>query len=312
MSLIRIDNLTKYYEIKKIFGEKKIVRALDGVSLQVAAGKTLGIVGESGCGKSTLAKTIMGLETKNAGTIFFGEKESHQYSVDEKLKFIQMIFQDPYSSINPRKKAWEIISEPLSITTKMKRDQLHQIACDMMKKVGLRSELSERYPHMFSGGQRQRLGIARALVSKPKVLILDEPISALDVSIQAQVLNLLMDLQDEMKLTYIFIGHDLNVINHLSDFIMVMYLGKVVEYGTRDEVFNNPKHPYTIALLLSSPLLNAPRRTQAALQGEMPSPLNPPSGCSFHKRCPVAVAACSIKTPVLRTLGGRQVACDIL
>jgi dipeptide transport system ATP-binding protein len=312
MPIIKAQNLKKHYSLKSAFKQDVVVKAMDGINFEVETGKTLGIVGESGCGKSTLAKAMMALEPLTEGNLLFDGRDMNTFSGKDRLSFIQMIFQDPYSSINPRKKAWQIVSEPLAINSTLSRDELHANAVAMMQKVGLRPELAERYPHMFSGGQRQRLGIARALMLHPKVLILDEPISALDVSIQAQVLNLLMDLQDELKLTYIFIGHDLGVINHIADNILVMYLGKVVEYGSYQQVFENPQHPYTKALLQSSPSLKSSRSDQPALQGELPSPINPPSGCSFHKRCPMAKAQCIERTPQLRNVAGRLVACDLI
>lgn len=309
MNVIEVQNLKKHYPVRKPFKALKHVKALDGVSFTVKEKKTLGIVGESGCGKSTLAKTLMRLEVPTDGTVSLAGKDFSIMSGKDFHSAIQMIFQDPYNSINPRKKAWQLIAEPLMINTKLTKEECFKIAADTMKKVGLRPELAHRYPHMFSGGQRQRIGIARALVMQPKVMILDEPVSALDVSIQAQVLNLLMELQDQMDLTYLFISHDLHVVKHISDEILVMYLGKVVEYGSRDKVFDDPKHPYTKALVASSPSILKAASDEAAIEGELPSPLNPPSGCAFHKRCPMAVPKCAIETPQLTEKFGRKVAC---
>lgn len=312
MSILKVSNLKKHYPVKKGFSTIQLVKALDGVSFELEEGKTLGIVGESGCGKSTLAKVLLGLERPTEGEIHFNQKITTSIPIKERQQTLQMIFQDPYSSLNPRKKAWQIIAEPLAINSSKSRLDLHDEAAKMMEVVGLRRNMADRYPHMFSGGQRQRLGVARALMLHPKILICDEPVSALDVSIQAQVINLLMDLQDEMKLTYLFISHDLGVVNHLSDYLLVMYLGKIVEYGPRAEVMDNPKHPYTKALLKSSPSLQSKRLDIAPLTGELPSPLNPPSGCSFHKRCPIAIAECATKSPSTKTVGNSQVACDLI
>lgn len=309
MNVIEVKNLKKHYPIRKPFKALKHVKALDGVSFSVPAKKTLGIVGESGCGKSTLAKTLMRLEVPTEGSVTLSGTDSLQMTGKDFHSAIQMIFQDPYNSLNPRKKAWQLIAEPLMINTDYSKEECFRIATETMKKVGLRPELAHRYPHMFSGGQRQRIGIARALVMQPKVMILDEPVSALDVSIQAQVLNLLMELQDQMELTYLFISHDLHVVKHISDEILVMYLGKVVEYGNREKVFDDPKHPYTRALVASSPSILKEANDSEAIQGELPSPLNPPTGCAFHKRCPVATERCSRETPILEEKFGRQVAC---
>tara|TARA_R110000868_G_scaffold204946_3_gene453147 strand:+ start:13395 stop:14333 length:939 start_codon:yes stop_codon:yes gene_type:complete len=309
MNVIEVQNLKKHYPVRKPFKALKHVKALDGVSFSVPAKKTLGIVGESGCGKSTLAKTLMRLEVPTDGSVSLSGTDFSNMTGKDFHSAIQMIFQDPYNSINPRKKAWQLIAEPLLINTNLSKDECFKIACETMKKVGLRPELAHRYPHMFSGGQRQRIGVARALVMQPKVMILDEPVSALDVSIQAQVLNLLMKLQDEMDLTYLFISHDLHVVKHISDEILVMYLGKVVEYGARDKVFDDPKHPYTQALVASSPSILKDAAEEPAIQGELPSPLNPPTGCAFHKRCPIATERCSIETPELTEKFGRKVAC---
>ncbi len=224
-----------------------------------------------------------------------------------------MIFQDPYSSINPRKRAWQIISEPLRINTKLSKDECRARAVQLMAQVGLRPEFADRYPHMFSGGQRQRIGIARALALRPEILICDEPISALDVSIQAQVINLLIDLQDAHELSYIFISHDLSVVRHLADDVLVMYLGKAVEHGSRSSIFSQPMHPYTQALLGSTPDIRRRKGSEKrVIPGEPPSPLNPPPGCAFHKRCPIATARCSQETPVLREVSGRKVACHLV
>lgn len=309
--MIEVKNLGKHYKIKNFMGTGHIVKALDGVSFTLMKGQTLGIVGESGCGKSTLAKTLLGLEQRTFGEIAIDGKNIDQLHARDRHKTIQMVFQDPYSSLNPRKKCWQLIAEPLLINSDLSKYEVRSKVDAVMAQVGLRPEHAERYPHMMSGGQRQRIGIARALVLDPKVLILDEPVSALDVSIQAQVLNLLVELQNKLRLTYLFISHDLSVVNHICDQIAVMYLGKVVEMGSRDKIFNNPLHPYTKALMASSPSLHG-KVEHTPLKGELPSPLNPPPGCSFHKRCPVAVEDCRIKTPELRDKFQRQIACDIV
>ena len=311
MNILEVKNLKKYYKVKKSFNENIDVKALDDVSFTIQANKTLGIVGESGCGKSTLAKTLLQLEDKTGGEIVAKGTNVSALSKKEFKSFIQMIFQDPFSSLNPRKKAWQIIAEPLFINTNFTKKECYEKALEMMNNVGLRPELANRYPHMFSGGQRQRIGIARALILHPQVLICDEPVSALDVSIQAQVINLLIDLQDNMKLTYLFISHDLSVVNHISDYILVMYLGKIVEYGARDKVFDSPSHPYTKALIASSP--GVTRESESyTIEGELPSPLNPPQGCAFHKRCPYATVECRNTKPILREWQSKQVACHEL
>ncbi|OUR96669.1 oligopeptide ABC transporter ATP-binding protein OppF [Halobacteriovorax marinus] len=307
--ILEVKDLKKHYPVKKSYKETKMVKALDGVSFSVAKQKTLGIVGESGCGKSTLAKSLMALEERSGGQINYEGSDMHSLNSKEFKSAIQMIFQDPYSSLNPRKKAWQLISEPLLINTDLSKKECFDRSVELMTKVGLRPEMAERYPHMFSGGQRQRLGIARALALHPKILICDEPVSALDVSIQAQVLNLLMELQDELGLTYLFISHDLHVVNHISDEILVMYLGKIVEYGTREKVFDQSLHPYTKALIASSPSVDSKGDKGPPISGELPSPLNPPTGCAFHKRCPIATQRCSEVEPLLEEKNGRMVAC---
>ena len=307
--LLDISGLKKHFPVRKFFKTAGTIKALDGVSLTLGAGKTLAVVGESGCGKSTLAKVLMGIELPTAGEMRIDGANAASLSPTEFRKSIQMIFQDPYSSLNPRKKAWEIIAEPLRINTDLSSAVCRERALESMKQVGLRPEFGDRYPHMFSGGQRQRIGIARALILHPRILICDEPISALDVSIQAQVINLLIELQDRLGLSYIFISHDLSVVRHLADEVAVMYLGKVVENGSRERIFAEPTHPYTQALLASTPSLKEPRRKRVIIQGEPPSPLNPPPGCSFHKRCSFAQPRCSSETPELREVKSRQVAC---
>lgn len=307
--LLQVKDLKKHYLIKKLFGAPGVVKALDGVSFDLFKKETLAIVGESGCGKTTLAKTLMQIEDATEGDIQISGKSIKELPKQDFYRKIQMIFQDPYSSINPRKRAWQIISEPLKVNKKLNNKECEAEALAAMNKVGLRPEMSGRYPHMFSGGQRQRIGIARALTLRPQVIICDEPVSALDISIQAQVINLLIDLQDEFELSYIFISHDLSVVRHLSDKVLVMYLGKVVEYGAREKIFFNPQHPYTKVLLASSPKVKATQAPLTSLSGELPSPLNPPSGCSFHKRCPMATERCKVDTPKLEMKYDRQVAC---
>ncbi len=307
--ILQVSHLKKHYPIVKAFQKTQYVKAIDGISFKLEKNKTLGIVGESGCGKSTLAKNLIGVETPTAGSIYYSNQLAESFKAKERYQMIQMIFQDPHSSLNPRKQAWQLIAEPLLINTSLSKQECYDRALNLMQKVGLRAELAHRYPHMFSGGQRQRLGIARALSLKPKILICDEPVSALDVSIQAQVLNLLIELQEEMGLTYLFISHDLSVVNHIADKIMVMYLGKVVEYGDREKIFNHPQHPYTKALIASSPTLHQKAQGYKPIQGELPSPLNPPSGCAFHKRCPISTKDCTFLLPSLELKKDRSVAC---
>ena len=306
--ILSVRGLKKHYPLKRMFKSTKLVKAVDDISFQIQIKQTLGIVGESGCGKSSLARQLVRLETPTDGEIILNGKKIEEISRKELQSMIQMIFQDPYGSLNPRKKAWQLIAEPLLINTTLSKDECFTRSVELMEKVGLRRELAHRYPHMFSGGQRQRIGIARALALKPKILVCDEPVSALDVSIQAQVLNLLLKLQDSMGLTYLFIGHDLHVIKHISDTIMVMYLGKIVEYGGRDQIFEDPQHPYTKALISSSPDFHK-KSAYKPIEGELPSPLDPPSGCSFHKRCPLATQRCQQESPPLKEVQGRLVSC---
>ena len=307
--------LAKHYPVSTGFLKPKaLARALDGVSFTLSAGKTLAVVGESGCGKSTLARQLTMIEPPTSGSLLLdGADVTH---ADAQLKKrlrqqVQMVFQNPFASLNPRKKIGHALEEPLVINTKLSAGARTEKARAMMTRVGLRPEHYARYPHMFSGGQRQRVAIARALMLAPKVVVLDEPVSALDVSIQAQVLNLLMDLQDETRVAYVFISHNLAVVELIADEVLVMYLGKVVEQAPKTTLFSAPRHPYTRALLASTPRIDArARQTRQVLTGELPSPLNPPSGCAFHKRCPFAVARCEVDVPLLEDLGGGQhVAC---
>jgi dipeptide transport system ATP-binding protein len=309
MTLLNVVDLKKTYTISKMFKETKELNALNGVSFKVNAGETLGIVGESGCGKSTLAKVLTQLETITDGKIEINNENIQNIDPKKFHSLIQMVFQDPYQSLNPRKKAFDIIADPLVINKKMTREELKPLVKDVMEKVGLRFELNERYPHQFSGGQRQRIGIARSLMLSPKILILDEPVSALDVSIQAQVLNLLIEIQKEMNLTYLFISHDLSVIAHMSDQIIVMYLGKIVEYGTRDQIFQDPKHPYTKILLESAPEIEKKNKNKIDIKGELPSPFQIPSGCAFQSRCPNVSSQCKTQNITLEEKHGRLVAC---
>jgi dipeptide transport system ATP-binding protein len=308
--LLEVTDLKKHYPIKKLFRVKGIVKALDGVSFTLKKNETLAVVGESGCGKSTLAKVLMQVEPATDGKILFNGLTVTQMPPPVFRRCIQMIFQDSYGSLNPRKKAWEIISEPLHINTTLSIRECRHRALELMEKVGLRPEYGVRYPHMFSGGQRQRLGIARALILEPEMIICDEPVSALDVSIQAQILNLLMDLQEELKLSYLFISHSLPVVRHVADRVLVIYLGKVAEYGKRTDIFSDPKHPYTQSLIASTPEITFGQEP-SPIRGELPSPMNPPPGCAFHKRCPKAIERCALEEPTLRKVGNQLVSCHL-
>jgi dipeptide transport system ATP-binding protein len=298
-------SLAKHYPVSLGFMKPKAVaRALDGVSFILRAGQTLAVVGESGCGKSTLARQITMIETPTAGHLHLAgiDIATADAATRKRLRRqVQMVFQNPFASLNPRKKIGHALEEPLAINTTLARAEREQRARAMMARVGLRPEHHQRYPHMFSGGQRQRVAIARALMLQPRIVVLDEPVSALDVSIQAQVLNLLMDLQDETRVAYVFISHNLAVVELIADEVLVMYLGKVVEQAGKRELFAAPRHPYTRALLASTPRIDkAARQTRQVLSGELPSPLNPPSGCAFHKRCPYAIVRCTVELPPLR------------
>ena len=314
--ILSVKNISKIYESSGGgFGRKNKVSALDGVSFNIAQGETLGIVGESGCGKSTLGRIISRLDSPTSGEIIYKGNDIAKKSLAAMRplrKEIQFIFQDPYASLNPRRQIGAIIEEPMRIHG-VSKDERRARAHELLEKVGLDKNSYEKYPHEFSGGQRQRVVIARALTLKPELIIADEPVSALDVSIQAQVLNLFKELQDEMKLTYVFVAHDLGVVRHISDRIAVMYLGKIVELGSVEEIYNNPQHPYTKALLSANPRIDqSAQSTRQILTGDIPSPLNRPSGCSFHTRCPIAVAECSTREPELRRIGAVDVACNLV
>jgi dipeptide transport system ATP-binding protein len=289
------------------------VQALRGVSFTLDRGRTLAVVGESGCGKSTLARLVTLIEPPTAGRLEIDGVDpaaADAATVRKLRRTVQIVFQNPYGSLNPRRKISDILQEPLVINTEAGVEERAEAVRDMMRRVGLRPEQAQRYPHMFSGGQRQRIAIARALMLRPKIVVLDEPVSALDLSIQAQVLNLLVELQDEFKLAYLFIAHNLSVVRHFADEVMVMYLGRAVEQGRREAIFDAPQHPYTRALLAASPVADPSRRGfRAKLFGELPSPINPPPGCVFHPRCPLADLRCKDEVPRLQLLNGRLVAC---
>jgi oligopeptide transport system ATP-binding protein len=316
--LLKVENLKKHFPITGgILGRPvSSVKAVDGVSFTVNKGETLGIVGESGCGKSTTGRMLMRLIDPSEGRVTFEERELTSLSNSEMRKIrreIQMVFQDPYASLNPRHTVEKILEEPLKVhgigSAKERKKRVHEL----LNIVGLSSYHAKRYPHQFSGGQRQRIGIARALMTKPKLIIADEPVSALDVSIQSQVLNLMQDLQKEFELTYIFIAHDLGVVRHISDRVGVMYLGKMVELSDSEKLYDKPLHPYTQALLSAVPIPDPDfKRETILLQGDIPSPSNPPSGCTFHTRCPHATEVCKQKVPEFKEhQPGHYVACHL-
>ncbi len=318
-AILEVRNLRKCFPIKKTFTGKvkQELIAVDNVSFKLKAGETLGIVGESGCGKTTLGRTILKLHESNGGQIIFeGQDITNLKSSEmrEIRKKMQIIFQDPYSSLPPRSTVGGILSEPVEVHKIVPKAQVKDYVLDLMDKCGLRDYYYERYPHEFSGGQRQRICIARALSVNPKLVICDEPVSALDVSIQAQIINLLKKLQQDMNLTYLFISHDLSVVKFISDKIGVMYLGSMVEFGTKEDIFANPLHPYTEALFSAIPQPDPDiKMNRIILKGDIPSPANPPKGCRFHTRCPKAMDICSEVTPEYRDFGnGHCAACHLL
>jgi len=311
-TLLQVENLKKYYPAK----HGGVVHAVDGISLALGEGETLGLVGESGCGKSTAGKTILRLLKPDAGTITwkgFPIEALNESAVRPFRREMQAVFQDPYSSLNPRMRAADIVAEPLQNFEALPRAEKRERVAWLFEKVGLRPDQMVKYPYEFSGGQRQRLGIARALAVRPRMIVCDEPVSALDVSVQAQVINLLADLQAEFGLSYLFIAHDLAVVEYISHRVAVMYLGKIVELTDKKSLFRNPQHPYTEALLSAVPTPKpGARRTRVILQGDVPSPITPPSGCRFRTRCPIAVARCSVEEPPMKEMSpGHWVACHL-
>lgn len=306
--------LKRHYQVDRgTFKKPAILKALDGASFTLKKGRTLAIVGESGCGKSTMARLVTMIETPTAGQLTIGKDDVSNASSAERShlhKKVQIVFQDPYGSLNPRQKIGHSLGEPLLVNTSMSKSERREAALKMISLVGLRPEHYDRYPHMFSGGQRQRIAVARALMLNPQIIVLDEPVSALDVSIQAQILNLIADLQQKFDLAYMFISHDLSVVKHIADEVMVMYLGKPVETGSRDDIFTKPRHPYTRALLSATPVADPFRsKERIVLRGELPSPIDPPSGCTFHPRCPSMTEECTKVAPELVEIDGCNVAC---
>lgn len=313
-SVMQAESLSRHYSVAQGFLKPPLtVKALVDVSFELKAGQTLAVVGESGCGKSTLARQLTLIEPPTQGRLQVAGEwvvpgDRAQY---KRLRSqVQMVFQNPYASLNPRQKIGDQIAEPLLLNTSLNAADRQQQVMDILQQVGLRPEHHQRYAHMFSGGQRQRIAIARAMVLRPKILVADEPTSALDVSIQAQVLNLFMDLQEQLQTAYVFVSHNLAVVEHMANDVMVMYLGRVVEAGPKAQIFANALHPYTQALLSATPSIHPEQRQKKIkIHGELPSPINPPSGCAFHQRCPKADARCQTELPLLRTLQGHQVAC---
>ncbi len=316
--VLEVIDLKKHFPVKKGLFQTVVgqVYAVDGVSFEIGEGETLGLVGESGCGKSTVGRTLLRLIEPTAGSIKVDGRDVTNLPRSELRPYrreMQIIFQDPFSSLDPRMTAGDIVAEPISVHGIARGKERREMVADLFERVGLRRAQMDNFPHQFSGGQRQRIGIARALALNPKLIIGDEPVSALDVSIQAQVINLLLDLQAERKLSYLFISHNLAVVEHISHRIAVMYLGRIVEYADKATIFTNPKHPYTIALLSAVPVPDPSlKREKLVIEGDVPSPVNPPSGCHFHTRCPYAEERCRMETPALRELGsGHVVACHL-
>ena len=312
--VLEAQDLARHYEIRRgPFAAPAVIRALDGVSFSLSRQRTLAVVGESGCGKSTLARLVTMIEQPTAGSLQIAGNEivgASRATLAKLRPTVQIVFQNPYGSLNPRQRVGEALEEPLLVNTRLGKAERRERAEAMMANVGLRPEHYDRYPHMFSGGQRQRIAIARAVMLEPQILVLDEPVSALDVSIRAQVLNLLADLQQTLRLAFLFISHDLSVVQHIADEVMVMYLGRPVEQGPRDQIFGDPRHPYTRALLSATPVADPNRKKERIiLTGELPSPIDPPPGCTFNPRCPRAFDRCLVERPEMEPVGRVQVAC---
>jgi oligopeptide/dipeptide ABC transporter ATP-binding protein len=311
MPLLKVEKLSTCYPVRgSMFSPARHLRAVDGVSFEIEAGETLGLVGESGCGKSTLGRTIIRLEKHSAGKVFLNNDDITSIKGRELRKArrkFQMIFQDPYGSLNPRMTVYAALDEVLSLHTALNRDGRRKRVVELLEMVGLSSEQMFRYPHQFSGGQRQRIGIARALAVEPELIVADEPVSALDVSVQAQIINLLIEIQAKTGVAFLFIAHDLAVVEHISRRIMVMYLGRIVESGISHDVTGSPSHPYTKALLSAVPTVDpATKKSRIILPGDVPSPLNPPQGCPFHPRCPIAKEKCRNEVPELAPVKGQN------
>jgi peptide/nickel transport system ATP-binding protein len=318
VSKVFIKRLTTAEKIANLLGSghrEQMIRAVDRVDLKVEQGEVIGLVGESGCGKSTLGRVIAGIQDPTSGRVRFRGEDLHRLPPDQAARRslkIQMVFQDPFASLNPRKRVKTIIGQAAKIHGVVKPENMDDYIDDLMRRVGLDPSYKRRYPHQFSGGQRQRIGIARALAVKPEFLVCDEAVAALDVSIQAQVLNLFMDLREEFDLTYLFISHDLSIVKHISDHVAIMYLGRIVETSPTRELFSNPNHPYTRALLDEIPRIDRRQREYGIIKGEIPSPLNPPSGCHFHTRCPHVFKRCSEEPPKLQEIAqDRRSACHL-
>ena len=318
-AVVEVEGLKKHFALKRglLARTAAIVKAVDGVSFSIAPGETLCLVGESGCGKSTVGKLVLRLLEPTEGAIRLDGEDITRLDTGDmraRRRRMQMVFQDPYASLNPRMTAGRIVSEPLENYSDIGRDEREARVAALFEKVGLRADAVKRFPFEFSGGQRQRLGIARALALEPALIIADEPVSALDVSVQAQVLNLMMDLQEELGLAYLFVSHDLGVVEHIGHRVAVMYLGRIVEIADKEALFENPLHPYSQALMAAAPIADPHvKRERIVLQGDVPSPINPPSGCTFHTRCPFAFDRCKVERPPLKPAAdGRQVACHLV
>ncbi len=310
--VLAVENLKKYFQATQ-WRKSKIIKAIDGITFELKQGQTLAIVGESGSGKSSLARQLVGIESPTSGKVFIDGADIYQLPLHEQrqqFKKIRMVFQNPYSSLNPHSRVGKTLEEPLKINTKLDGVKRKQLVEEALQKVGLRAEHTNRFPHMFSGGQQQRIAIARAIILQPKVIVADEPLSALDVSVQAQILNLLMDLQEDLQLSYVFISHDLGVVEHIADQVLVMYRGQLMEYGEVDQIFDEPKHPYTRTLLASTPSY----RHTVSIQKQLPTPefrkkANAASGCVFASRCPYAQPQCIEQQPKTRNIHGQRVTC---